>query len=383
MKTRILTVIVCVMAVVNVALADTIRGINIDFVTIGNAGNAADFDGDGWYGYPSASGAVGYNYRIGKYEITNVQWNAFTAAAGAPTGNPGYAYDQDGAWPGDQKPKAWVSWYEAAQFCNWLTSGDKSLGAYQLGTDGSITVNRDAAVSTYGIIYVLPTEDEWYKAAYYKPDGSGYSLYANGTNIAPSTSQARYGNSSPWNVGSGAQEQNGTYDMMGNVWEWNETKIYDSYPWRGVRGGMFSSTDPVWDLSSYRINATEPEGESNGQGFRIASIPEPAIEATVEINPNTLNLQSNGKWITCYIWLPEDYNVVDINSASVVLHDTIKAEWTMIEEEAQVLMAKFSRSAVEDILQPGTVELTVSGKLNDGTRFKGKNTITVINKGKP
>ena len=31
-------------------------------------------------------GAVGYNYRIGKYEVTNAQWNAFTAAVGAPTG---------------------------------------------------------------------------------------------------------------------------------------------------------------------------------------------------------------------------------------------------------------------------------------------------------
>ena len=107
-----------------------------------------------------------------------------------------------------------------------------------------------------------------------------------------------------------------------------------------------------------------------------------AIEAVVDIDPNTLNLQSNGKWITCYIWLPEDYNVIDINSASVVLYDTIKAEWTWVEEEEQVMMAKFNRSAVQDILQPGQVELTVSGELLNGRRFEGKDTITVINKGK-
>jgi len=35
-------------------------------------------------------------------------------------------------------------------------------------------------------------------------------------------------------------------------------------------------------------------------------------------------------------------------------------------------MAKFSRSAVQSILTPGQVELTVSGKLNDGTAFEGK-----------
>ena len=45
-KTRCL-VVVCVMAVANFASAETIRGINIDFVTIGNAGNAADTSADG------------------------------------------------------------------------------------------------------------------------------------------------------------------------------------------------------------------------------------------------------------------------------------------------------------------------------------------------
>jgi formylglycine-generating enzyme required for sulfatase activity len=71
-------------------------------------------------------------------------------------------------------------------------------------------------------------------------------------------------------------EQNGTYDMMGNVWEWDETKPYDIYPWRIIRGGAFSSTDPVWNLSSYCLDATEPESEYDGIGFRIASVPEPA-----------------------------------------------------------------------------------------------------------
>jgi hypothetical protein len=111
-------------------------------------------------------------------------------------------------------------------------------------------------------------------------------------------------------------------------------------------------------------------------------VPKPTIEATVNIDPNTLNLQSNGKWITCYISLPADYNVVDINSASVVLNGTIKAEWTWVEEEEQVMMAKFNRSAVQDILQPGQVELTVSGELLNGRTFEGKDTITVINEGK-
>lgn len=111
---------------------------------------------------------------------------------------------------------AHISWYEAAQFCNYLTSGNKSLGAYHLGEDGSITVDRDSAISDYGVIYVLPTENEWSKAAYYKPDGSGYSTFANGEESIPPPDNGwnYYGGAynAPWDVGTGAMEQNGTFD---------------------------------------------------------------------------------------------------------------------------------------------------------------------------
>jgi sulfatase modifying factor 1 len=267
---RVLIVFVCVMAVVNFVSADNIRGINMDFVTIGNAGNTADtqvMSTDGTTGY----GAVGYNYRIGKYEVTNAQWNAFTTAIGDPTGN---AY-----WTGAQQPTNNVSWYEAAQFCNYLTSGDKSLGAYQFGTGGSITVNRASAISTYGTTYVIPTEDEWYKAAYFKPNGSGYSLYANGTDTAPiagMNSNYDWVRSAPWDIIiNGTMEQNGTFDMMGNVWEWNETLISGSS--LGIRGGSYNVYYGL--ISSYRDsynNYYYPNFESLDLGFRVAEIPEPA-----------------------------------------------------------------------------------------------------------
>jgi hypothetical protein len=270
---KVLAVIVCMMTVVNFTSADTIRGIGMDFVTIGNAGNAADtqvMTTDGTTGY----GAVSSDYRIGKYEITNAQWNAFTAAAGAPTGNSSYAYDQSAYFTGAQQPTTGVSWYEAAQFCNYLTSGDKSKGAYQFSGNNTnpgdfLGINRTAAQATYGMIYFLPTENEWYKAAYYT--GSNYSLYANGTNTVPSTSQACYSNLSPWDVGSGTQEQNGTYDMMGNVLEWNETLIGSG---RGLPGGAWSHGGNYL-ASSYRHNG-DPIAEDYAFGLRIASVPEPA-----------------------------------------------------------------------------------------------------------
>jgi len=271
-KATFVLAMVCVMAAANAASADTIRGINMDFVTIGHAGNPgnAQVMNDGSTGY----GAVSYNYRIGKYELTNAQWNAFTAAAGAPTGSPASAYDQSSSYTGAQQPTDYVSWYEAAQFCNYLTSSNKNLGAYQLGSNGSITVNRNAAISAYGTIYVIPTEDEWYKAAYYKLDGSGYSLYANGTNIAPVAGvNSNYAYGLAWSVGSGTMEQNGTFDMMGNILEWHENPIYGSV--YGFLGG--STNDYLNTLSSsYRSYNGGPNSEEVNLGFRVASIPEPA-----------------------------------------------------------------------------------------------------------
>lgn len=270
MRRKLILVVMCVLSVANIASAIVVQDIDIDFVTIGNAGNLGDTRAEA---NPTGCGAVGYEYQIGKYEVTNSQWDAFVSAAGAPTGNPSYAYDENAYWNGDNIPTNMVSWYEAAQFCNYLTSGDKSLGAYQLGTDGSITVDRDSAVSAYGIVYVIPTEDEWYKAAYYT--GSGYSTYANGLDTIPAADDGwNYGAGeyySPWAVGTGTVEQNGTFDMMGNVWEWDETLI-DSL--RGIRGGSYGNDH--YDLESSIRYGSYPSYEIDSFGFRVASVPEPA-----------------------------------------------------------------------------------------------------------
>ncbi len=254
-------------------LGDTVRGIDIEFVTIGHAGNPGDTRPEG---YPPGSGAVAYEYRIGKYEITADQWQAVNAAAGI--GDPGM-------WSGNQ-PVAAISAYDAVQFCNYLTSGDKNLGAYQITLDGHITVNRDAALMAYGIVFALPTEDEWYKAAYFKADGSGYSTYANGQESLPPADAGwnYYGGqySQPWavGVGTGTMEQNGTFDMMGNVWEWNEKVYPDIVPNSGFRGGSYAleyhGDDPISMSSSDIAGGIQSWRQESYVGFRIVSIPEPA-----------------------------------------------------------------------------------------------------------
>lgn len=272
-------------------LADTFgTGANqftIDFVPIGNPGNPADLRPGGYYG------DVSYDYRIGRYEITNAQWNAFVAAAGAPTSVLPFPFHKGAVFTGDLQPTNAVSWYEALQFCNYLTSGDKSRGAYQFSGDNInpgtfLGIDRQTAKSLYGTIYVLPTVDEWYKAAYFNPISGFYSLYTNGTDVAPlqdvdsnyyNTAMSDHGTySTPWNVGTGLQEQNGTYDMMGNVWEWNEwISGAGTSSTCGMSGGSYADDLYLGDAISTSI----PIGyygshEIDRLGFRIASIPEPA-----------------------------------------------------------------------------------------------------------
>ena len=103
------------------------------------------------------------------------------------------------------------------------------------------------------------------------------------------------------------------------------------------------------------------------------------IPATIDIDPNTLNLKSRGNWVTCHIWLPLEYDVSDIDPASILLEGAIQAEWKWFKVEDQSVMVKFSRSQLQDRLHPAeSVELTVTGQLADGTPFEGTHIIRVI-----
>ena len=121
--------------------------------------------------------------------------------------------------------------------------------------------------------------------------------------------------------------------------------------------------------------------EWESHAFLMTPVPEPAIEAEIDIDPDTLNLSSKGKWITCYIWLPEDYDVADVNSNSVLLEDEIEPQWLWFDDDQQVVMARFNRSEVQGILDVGEVELTITGQLTDGTIFEGTDVVRVIDKG--
>lgn len=114
---------------------------------------------------------------------------------------------------------------------------------------------------------------------------------------------------------------------------------------------------------------------------------EEPLQAGVDIDPDTLNLRSNGQWVTAYITLPEGYNVEDIVLETVEA-EGIPAEWSDIQNG--VYMAKFDRASVQASVsgEPDydsatkfyEIPLTVTGELVDGTAFEGRDTITVLKK---
>jgi len=259
--------------VAGATLADTITHggttIEMEFVTVGNPGNANDSTG---------FGAVDYAYRIGKHEVTERQWTAVVAANGTDL------LDDPGYWSGDQ-PVAHISWHEAAMFCNWLTSGDVTAGAYTLTGDKVTAIDRVAAVTQHGTVYVLPTESEWHKAAYYDPGKIGYWKYPTVSDSVPdgidfdgdtafgAVFQDGHDQGHPNTVDrTGPPSVYGTTGQAGNVWEWSEVGTFGGT--RGYRGGSFQGT---WHFleASYGSAFDNPGDEYTTRGFRVASIPEP------------------------------------------------------------------------------------------------------------
>lgn len=104
------------------------------------------------------------------------------------------------------------------------------------------------------------------------------------------------------------------------------------------------------------------------------------IPATVDFDPDTLNQKSKGKWVTVYIGLPEGYDVNDIDIESVRLDGLSRADSSPTEiSDDGILMVKFDREAVIDLLEPGeNVLITISGNLDGGLLFEGTDTIRVI-----
>jgi formylglycine-generating enzyme required for sulfatase activity len=325
MKSSISTSTLAVLTGVSI-LSQVSAQVLIDWVTIGNIENLAQSSKNRLHTYTGGDGygAVDYEYRIGKYEVTNAQYTVFLNAVDPSGSNPNGIYDGSmgsnnrggisfisGAPTGSKysvktnmgnKPVNYISWFDAARFTNWLHNGQGSgsteTGAYTLNnaTSGIITKNAGATVW-------LPSENEWYKAAYYDPtmgDRGGYYLHANQSDSVPTSATANttgdvsnpgantvnYDYGADWNslngnvtsVGSaGASSYYGVFDMAGNVLEWNDAVVTATT--RGQRGGSYQDLE-IYLRSSYSTSRG-PAVDDIDYGFRVASlavaaVPEPS-----------------------------------------------------------------------------------------------------------
>jgi len=234
--------------------------VKIRTVRVPDAGNAAD---------PATGfGAVAEEFSIGKFEISLTEYTVFLNTVATNPAAPahiqalyhpqmegdtsvkgiqrqlsngayGYQVISDGG-----RPVTYVSWFDAARFCNWLHNGGDAAagtetGAYTLSgaSSGILSKKPDAR-------WWIPTENEWYKAAYYKGGApTGYWTYPTKSDTAPDNvidgapNRANFydgaftvsGNNSEANnvlthggAFTGSVGPYGTFDQAGNVWEWTD-----------------------------------------------------------------------------------------------------------------------------------------------------------------
>ena len=154
--------------------------------------------------------------------------------------------------------------------------------------------------------------------------------------------------------------------------------------WSGLDSGWFGVG--ITKDTTYWINALTKQATSEWTPDTNKVNLFFAISATVDIDPDVLNLKSTGKWITCYIELPEGYDVDQINIDRIFLEGLLAVQHSDIQD--RILMVKFDRQDViayiESVLEtvpPDDVILTVTGELEDGISFEGSDTIRIIDSG--
>ncbi|HIE03300.1 MAG TPA: formylglycine-generating enzyme family protein [Candidatus Latescibacteria bacterium] len=190
----------------------------IEFVLVpGGTFRMGDIWGDGASDERPAHEVRLSDFWMSRYEITVGQFRKFVEETGYTTTaeaesssvtwrRPSFSQD-------DSHPVVYVSWYDAARFCNWLS---RKAGLEEVYDE------RTWKADLKKLGYRLPTEAEWEYAA---RSGGREVRYIKGDTITHE--EANFGGTEGrdrWNytspVGSFPPNGLGLYDMIGNVWEW-------------------------------------------------------------------------------------------------------------------------------------------------------------------
>lgn len=272
------------------------EGINqfsMEFVRVHNAGNGDNGAGGGIYNQPY--GGVGYNFRMSRHEVSQGMVDKATIL--------GMVGVTAGPWTGDQ-PAADVDWFEAAAFANWLNSSEGFHPAYDLSWSGSswsmnlwpvaeqAPTGVDSGTNGYrhkDARYFLPSEDEWYKAAFHKNDGATANYWdhahashslpdgidSNGDTIFELVVDDGFDLSEPKVIDDvGLPSAYGTLGQGGNIYEWTES-AYDgsnNSPTenRAIRGGDWDS--PAFNASAGDRPSRGFVNAESTRGVRIARV---------------------------------------------------------------------------------------------------------------
>ena len=125
------------------------------------------------------------------------------------------------------------------------------------------------------------------------------------------------------------------------------------------------------------------------------------VDALVDINPDTINLKSNGQWVTAYITLPDGLNVADIDVNTIRISSIVGVSEQACdyvqpadidgytpqvgdydEDGIDDLTVKFDRQLLHEALFLDDNAITIEGDLSTGEHFSGSDTIRVIDRGK-
>lgn len=292
--------------------------ITVETVHVGNPGNANDT-----WAYGPKLGAVAYEYDIGKYEVTIGQYTAFlnAVAASDPLGlydsrmgtnanimgiqqngaSGSYTYSPIGS---ANKPIAFTSWFDAAYFANWMSNGQGGAATIQTGSYNLNGQTSGAAPGrSPGATFYIPTQDEWYKAAYYSPNlnsgTGGYWIFPTQTDTDPNNligntpNQANHLHNLLYSVTqlstfdstqnyltdvgsfSSSSSYYGTFDQGGNLYEWCDLNGDGAGGVnRDIRGGDWKQDFPYYMSAAAFYTTLDASLGGVTIGFRLMSVPE-------------------------------------------------------------------------------------------------------------